>query len=115
MIPKIVLAAAPAPATLLDGTRSRAAESDLLIRVISMGQAHQAVPGTGAMCLAAAVQVPGSIPAVLAGSLGGEAIRLGTPSGSVSAAAHFDSAGKLERTSLLRTARVLMKGFVQLP
>lgn len=115
VMPKIVLASAPAPATLLDGTLSDAAESDLVIRVISMGQTHKAVPGTGAMCLAAAAQVPGSIPAALAGARQGEVIRLGTPSGSVSAAAHFDNAGKLAHTSLLRTARVLMKGFVQLP
>ena len=114
VMPKIVLAAAPAPATLLDGSLSPAGDCELLVRVISMGQTHKAVPGTGAMCLAAAAQIPGSIAATLAGGLRGEVIRLGTPSGTVSAAAHFN-AGKLERTSLLRTARILMKGFVQLP
>lgn len=114
VMPKIVLAAAPAPATLLDGGMSPASDCDLLVRVISMGQTHKAVPGTGAMCLAAAAQIPGSIAATLAGGLPSDVIRLGTPSGAVSAAAHFN-AGKLEHTSLLRTARILMKGFVQLP
>ncbi len=67
------------------------------------------------MCLAAAARIPGSIPASLAGSLDGEVIRLGTPSGAVSAAAHVDAACVLVCTSLLRTARIRMKGFVQLP
>lgn len=115
VMPKIVLAAAPAPATLLDGSLSPAGDCDLLVRVISMGQTHKAVPGTGAMCLAAAAQIPGSIAATLAGRRNSDVIRLGTPSGAVSAAAHFDAAGALVHTSLLRTARILMKGFVQLP
>ncbi|PJJ45382.1 hypothetical protein ATK23_2653 [Glutamicibacter mysorens] len=115
VMPKIVLAAAPAPATLLDGSLSPAEDCDLLVRVISMGQTHKAVPGTGAMCLAAAAQIPVSIAATLAGPRNSDVIRLGTPSGAVSAAAHFNDAGQLEHTSLLRTARILMKGFVQLP
>ncbi|WP_190264286.1 PrpF domain-containing protein [Glutamicibacter nicotianae] len=115
VMPKIMLAAAPAPATLLDGSLSPAEDCDLLARVISMGQTHKAVPGTGAMCLAAAAQIPGSIAATLAGPGNSDVIRLGTPSGAVSAAAHFNYAGQLEHTSLLRTARILMKGFVQLP
>ncbi|MFJ2620436.1 PrpF domain-containing protein [Glutamicibacter sp. NPDC087344] len=115
VVPKIALIAPSSPALLLDGTLSGAEDSDLAIRVISMGQTHKAVPGTGAMCLAAAAQIPGSIVAKVAPGLEGEIIRLGTPSGAVSAAAHFDAAGKLMHTSLLRTARILMKGFVQLP
>lgn len=87
VVPKVAVVTSQKPTTLLDGTRLGAEDSDILVRMISMGQAHKAVPGTGAMCLAAAALIPGTI-------VNGIIRR------SVTA------------TSLLRTARVLMRGQV---
>lgn len=60
-VPKITLVAPPIESRLLDGSTLPADASDVLVRAISMGQAHRAVPGTGAMCLAAAAAIGGSM------------------------------------------------------
>lgn len=131
-VPKITIVAPPADARLLDGTVAQASAVDLLVRPISMGQAHRAVPGTGAMCVAAAAATPGTIVAeALRGSGaqesqrpgsgsaaspgGGIVVRLGTPSGAVVAAARTTPGLGVSETSLSRTARVLMRGQVAIP
>ena len=148
-VPKVVLLGRPAEAQLLDGTTQPPAAADLLARTISMGRAHGAVPGTGAMCLAAAALIPGTVVADLlseacidsvghAGSspslqqpLQSERsrpdeharsgqLRIGTPSGVVTASAVIAAAAgeaapagpDVLETALARTARLLMRGQV---
>ncbi|WP_209325628.1 PrpF domain-containing protein [Brevibacterium renqingii] len=117
VVPKVAIVTSQTPTTLLDGTKLAAKDSDLPVRMISMGQTHKAVPGTGAMCLAAAALIPDTIvnriitraetPA------SGPEVRLGTPSGVVTASAVWDAEQKtVTATSLFRTARVLMRGQV---
>ncbi|MCF2570558.1 PrpF domain-containing protein [Brevibacterium sp. UCMA 11754] len=117
VVPKVAVVTSQKPTTLLDGTTLGARDSDVVVRMISMGQTHKAVPGTGAMCLAAAAQIPGTIVhAIIARSehsVPGPEVRLGTPSGTVTAAAVWDEEEKtVAATSLFRTARVLMVGKV---
>ena len=117
VVPKVAVVNAQADTRLLDGTRLPAADADLPVRVISMGQARKAVPGTAAMCLAAAALVPDTIPhRILTRSKhprSGPEVRLGTPSGVVTASAVRDTTtGEVTATSLYRTARVLMRGQV---
>lgn len=106
-----------APSTLLDGTSLAAEDSDVVVRMISMAQTHKAVPGTGAMCLAAAALIPGTlVNRIITRSahpkLGPET-RLGTSSGTVTVAAVWDEErNTVTATSLYRTARVLMRGQV---
>ena len=117
VVPKVAVVTSQKPTTLLDGTTLGARDSDVVVRMISMGQTHKAVPGTGAMCLAAAAHIPGTI---LHGiihrserSMPGPEVRLGTPSGVVTASAVWDEAQKtVTAASLYRTARVLMRGQV---
>ncbi|MFT4232411.1 MAG: PrpF domain-containing protein [Leucobacter sp.] len=121
-VPKAVVIAPPAPSRLLDGRELPAAEVDLLARVISMGQTHNAIPGTAAMCLAAAAQIGGGIAAEAVGARGAGSLRIGTPSGVVTAGAvvvrsrsadHPELNAPLAlETSLARTARILMRGQV---
>ena len=117
VVPKVAVVTSQTPTTLLDGTKLAAKDSDLPVRMISMGQTHKAVPGTGAICLAAAALIPDTIvnriitraetPA------SGPEVRLGTPSGVVTASAVWDAEQKtVTATSLFRTARVLMRGQV---
>lgn len=129
VVPKVAIVTAPKPTRLLDGTVLAPGDADLPVRMISMGQTHKAVPGTGAMCLAAAAQVPGTIISrIIAGSradgvgegtldaaagVAGPEVRLGTPSGAVTAAAVRDEEqDTVTAASLFRTARVLMRGQV---
>lgn len=119
VVPKVAIVSNPQSTTLLDGTELPAVDVDILVRVISMGQAHKAVPGTAAMCLAAAALLPGddsyvrSIIERNSPDWIGPEVRLGTPSGVVTASAVWDDDGQtVTATSLFRTARVLMVGKV---
>lgn len=119
VVPKVAIVNSPKASTLLDGTHLPGSEVDLLVRVISMGQAHRAVPGTAAMCLAAAALVPDHDSFVRAiiernnPDWTGPEVRLGTPSGVVTASAVWDEdLDTVTATSLFRTARVLMIGKV---
>ncbi|WP_181274536.1 PrpF domain-containing protein [Brevibacterium oceani] len=119
VVPKVAIVSNPQSTTLLDGTELPAADVDILVRVISMGQAHKAVPGTAAMCLAAAALLP-ERDSFVRGIIErnnpdwtGPEVRLGTPSGVVTASAVWDDdAQTVTATSLFRTARVLMIGKV---
>lgn len=111
VVPKIAVIAPPQDSTTLDGADLAADSVDIMVRMISMGKAHLAVPGTGAMCLAAAAAVPGTLVSESTGRH--STVRLGTPSGAVIAAADYAD-GKLASTTLIRTARILMRGQVPL-
>lgn len=79
-VPKVAMLAAPADARLISGASLAAADHDLAIRMISVGQPHRAVPITGAICLAIAARVPGSIAQALCRA-GDGPIRIGHASG----------------------------------
>ncbi|MEV7090170.1 PrpF domain-containing protein [Streptomyces sp. NPDC093085] len=114
--PKIAVVAAPAPYTLLDGREVTAAEADIAIRVVSMGQLHRALPGTAALCSAVAARVPGTLLHDIAPAGHGAPIHLASPSGVLTAGSKVEpvEGGGVHAVSasLFRTARPLMKGFV---
>ncbi|MFD1814975.1 PrpF domain-containing protein [Rhodococcus gannanensis] len=112
--PKIAVVAAPADYRTISGDEVTGASYDLSARMISMEQPHGAIPGTGALCLAAAVQIPGTLPN-LVGSAGVGATAIGTPSGVLSVTAEVtsgDGEPQVASASLFRTARTLMRGSV---
>ena len=112
--PKIAVVAPPTAAPLLDGTQLEAEGHDVLVRTLSMQKTHKAVPGTGAMCIAAAASIEGSIIAEAIGSSELRSVRIGTPSGAVTAGARYDG-NTLAATQLVRSARILMRGEVAVP
>jgi 2-methylaconitate cis-trans-isomerase PrpF len=115
-VPKIALVAPAGDFTALDGVAHRAADVDVLARVISMGNCHRAVPLTVAMCLAVAARVPGSLVQEAANVTGD--VRLGHPSGilPIDATVSMRDGGPwAERVTVYRTARRLMEGFVRVP
>lgn len=85
-------------------------EHDLAVRMISVGQPHRAVPVTGAVCLAVAARVQGTLARQLCASSSG-AIRIGHPSGSLLVDAEVRG-GKAEWGAVYRTARRLFEGQV---
>ena len=117
-IPKLGLLAAPMETTLLSGRTLAADQADIVARMISVGQPHRAIPLTGALCLAVACRIPGSLANTLARPSDPTApIRIAHPSGSIMVAAEIrlDPSGPnltVPHATVFRTARRLFQGEV---
>ncbi|WP_323010535.1 2-methylaconitate cis-trans isomerase PrpF family protein [Paracoccus sp. (in: a-proteobacteria)] len=115
-LPKIAMVHPPRRYETLSAKGLEAEEYAIGIRMMSMGRPHRAVPVTGAVCLAIAARIEGSIPAtVLAEPAAGFVI--GHPSGSLSVDAKVVAeAGSVRAISgtVYRTARKLFSGEVWL-
>ena len=119
-VPKIVLVARPAAYRALSGVMVEPHAVDLVARIVSMGKVHRAFALTGAMCLAVATRLPGTVAheaATLADAAGD--VRIGHPSGVLPVAAAVargpDGTPVAQTVTVYRTARRLMEGFVLLP
>ncbi len=113
--PKIALLAAPAAASLLTGAVLQAEEYDISCRMISMGRPHRAIPITGALCLAAACKIPGTIAEAAASGGQDDEIHIGHPSGVILVDAEISKRPEsihIERATVYRTARRLFQGEV---
>lgn len=113
-IPRIGLVHSPGPYVALSGRSVPASGMDIGIRMMSMGDPHRAVPITAALCLAAAVQIPGTVPHALVGAAG-SSVRIGHPSGTTVAAAQVQldrDCVSVGSASVVRTARRLFEGRV---
>jgi 2-methylaconitate cis-trans-isomerase PrpF len=117
-VPKLGFVAPPMAASTLSGREIAATAANLTARMISMGQPHRALPLTGAMCLAVAAGIEGSIVHEMA-SGGAETIAIAHPSGVLSLAAELqptpDGGWMAARVTVTRTARRLMEGRVLVP
>ncbi|MDO9707622.1 2-methylaconitate cis-trans isomerase PrpF family protein [Paracraurococcus lichenis] len=117
--PRVALVAGPTAARTLDGAALDPAGHDVTIRMLSMERPHRAVPMTGAMGLAVACRIEGSIPQALARQgERPEEIRVAHPSGTLTVGAEVrqDNAGwHADSAVVFRTARRLMQGQVALP
>jgi 2-methylaconitate cis-trans-isomerase PrpF len=89
---------------------------DIVVRALSMGVLHKAVPMTVGLCLGVAANVPGTIPweivreARADGGLEGM-VRIEHPSGVVDVGVQFEGA-EVKAAKVVRTGRRLMKGLV---
>ena len=118
-LPRVAMLTPPRAAQLANGRLVAADEADLGIRMISMGQPHRAVTATGALCLAVACRIPGSIAAeVSAAADPAKPIRIAHASGVVvaDAAVEPDTSRRggvhCRHATLYRTARRLFEGSV---
>lgn len=115
--PKIAFVGKPAPYTSSSGKAVTADDMDVAVRILSMGKLHHAMTGTGAVAIAAAAAIPGTVVAdVLGGARTG--IRFGHPSGvlAVGAEAEEGDAGwVVTKVTMSRSARRLMEGTVWVP
>jgi 2-methylaconitate cis-trans-isomerase PrpF len=113
-VPFIGLVAPPRDAVTLAGEAVRTEEVDLTARVISNGVPHQALPLTATLCLAVAARIEGSLVHEAARPTGA-ALRVGMPSGTLTADATVTrgrDGWRAERGAFYRTARPLMRGDV---
>ena len=117
--PKLCVVAPPAAYLASGGRKVGADDVDLLARMLSMGQLHHAMTGTGAVAIAAAAAVPGSVVARAIGRpVQGQALRFGHPSGTFSLRASASEAAdgwRVDSVVLWRSARRLMDGQVFVP
>jgi 2-methylaconitate cis-trans-isomerase PrpF len=115
MIPLIALVAAPRDSVTLAGETVPADAVDVLVRMLSNGQPHRALPLTGALCSAVAAQIEGSVVQRLTRAARSGPLRLGMPSGVLTVDAVVERAGAgwvARRGSFFRTTRRLFDGFV---
>lgn len=116
--PKLCLVAAPQTYRVAGGKQVQAEELDVIARMISMGRLHHAIPGTGAVAVAVAAALPGTLVHALTGDLGGRQVRIAHTAGSVAVGAQArEVAGiwQVEKASMSRSARRLMEGWVRVP
>lgn len=116
--PKLAFVAPPANYAASDGKVVAEGSIDLLARIFSMGLLHHAMTGTGAVAIAAAAAIPGTIVSRLAGPGTDGRIRFGHPSGTLSVGAEAslqDGAWVVTKALMSRSARRLMEGWVRIP
>ena len=91
---------------------------DLLARIFSMGALHHAVTGTGAVALAAAAAIPGTVVSRIVQPKPDGTVRFGHPSGTLSVGAETierDGEWTVTKVTMSRSARRLMEGWVRVP
>ncbi len=116
--PKLSFVAKPAGYTASDGRTVEAGSIDLLARIFSMGVLHHAMTGTGAVAIAAAAAIPGTIVHRVAPAGPDGRVRFGHPSGSLKVGAEVEKDGNrwaVKKVMMSRSARRLMEGWVRVP
>lgn len=116
--PKLCLIAPPQTYQVAGGKQVPAEAIDVIARMISMGKLHHAIPGTGAVAVAVAAALPGTLVNRLTGDLGGRQVRMGHTAGTVvvgAQAREIDGSWQVEKASMSRSARRLMEGWVRVP
>lgn len=122
LVPFVIMVAKPEDYTAIGNVKVAAADHDLRARLMFMNHCHEAMAGTGSMCIAAATRIPGSIAnSVLSqGALDSEMLRIGHPSGSMKITVKARPANcaegvEFEALGFERTARRIMDGTVYVP
>ncbi|WP_026693008.1 2-methylaconitate cis-trans isomerase PrpF family protein [Peribacillus kribbensis] len=116
-LPKIAVVTSPKDYITVKNKMVYRDEIDIVSRYITMGQLHRTHAVSGAMALAAAAKIPGTIPHQQA-FMGGGGIRIGHPSGTMYVDADVEFSGgswNVKRAANGRTARRLMEGYAHIP
>jgi len=91
LTPFVAIVAPPRDYTSSGAREIRSLEHDLTVRFVSNGQPHRAIPGTGALCLAVAIRIEGTVAdRATRSARPGQTLRLGTPAGVVPVDAQVD-------------------------
>jgi len=113
-IPKIAIVSRATSHKLLSGDTIQGDTIDLVVRALSVGQPHRAVPITVALAIASAANIEGSTVHANVSSerVDADGITLGHSSGKIMVGAKFNDRGSLTHATVFRTARRLMDGYV---
>ena len=116
--PKLAFVAKPQRYVASDGKQVDVGDVDLLARIFSMGKLHHAMTGTGAVAIAAAAAIPGTVVHRVAPLDSQGFIRFGHPSGVLRVGAQaelVEQDWKVLKVTMSRSARRLMEGWVCVP
>jgi probable AcnD-accessory protein PrpF len=116
--PKLAFVAAPQDYLASNGQPVSKDRTDLVVRILSMGKLHHAMTGTGAVAVAVAAAVPGTIVHDIARCHTCTETRMGHPSGVLTVGAtavRQHGEWTVTKAIMSRSARRLMEGWVRLP
>ncbi len=114
--PKVALVAAPTTFTALDNRSHDPSDYHVSVRLISMGNFHRAITLTGAMCVAVAARVPGTLIADHVPATGN--VLIGNPSGVLPVQADVEDGPDglvAHSATTFRTQRRIMEGHLSYP
>jgi probable AcnD-accessory protein PrpF len=117
-MPKIAFVAPPAAYTASSGKTVAADDVDLLARIMYMGKLHHAMTGTGAVAIAVAAAIPGTLVNSVLGGAAQPQVRVGHPSGTLTVgveATEVDGQWTVTKAIMGSSARRLMDGHIFVP
>ena len=116
--PKIAFVAKPIDYITSSGKTVDCQNIDLTVRALSMGKLHHAMMGTAAVAIGTAAAIPGTLVNLSSGGGSIDSVTFGHPSGTlkVGAKTQFkDGFWTVNKVSMSRSARILMKGLIYIP
>jgi hypothetical protein len=116
--PKLAFVATPSAYVASSGKPVDPATLDINARIFSMGKLHHAMTGTGAVAVAVAGVIPGTVVHRLLTNRTADRIRFGHPSGVLAVGAEAgqrDGSWVVTKAIMSRTARRLMEGNIFVP
>jgi probable AcnD-accessory protein PrpF len=116
--PKLCMVAKPQAYQAAGGKQVQPGDIDVIARILSMGKLHHAITGTGAVAVAVAAALDGTLVNRIVGDIGDRQVRMGHTAGSVAVGAKTvleDGAWVVEKAVMSRSARRLMEGWVRIP
>ncbi|RQT43325.1 2-methylaconitate cis-trans isomerase PrpF [Burkholderia cepacia] len=116
--PKLAFVSMPTEYVASSGKRVDPHMVDINARILSMGKLHHAMTGTGAVALAVAGAIPGTIVNRLVSGRTLSQLRFGHPSGTMAVGAEAEQRGGtwvVTKAVMSRSARRLMEGSVLVP
>lgn len=116
--PKLSFVALPLAYVASNGKRVDPRSVDINARILSMGKLHHAMTGTGAVALAVAAAIPGTVVNKLVAEKITGQIRFGHPSGTMTVGAEAEEKNGtwvVTKAMMSRSARRLMEGVVFVP
>lgn len=116
--PKLCFVAKPQGYQAAGGKFVEPGAIDLIARILSMGKLHHAITGTGAVAVAVAAALDGTLVNRIVGDIGDRQVRMGHTAGTVAVGAKAvleEGAWTVDRAVMSRSARRLMEGWVRIP
>ncbi|SDZ61737.1 2-methylaconitate cis-trans isomerase PrpF [Pseudomonas salomonii] len=116
--PKLCFVAKPQSYQAAGGKFVEPGDIDVIARILSMGKLHHAITGTGAVAVAVAAALDGTLVNRIVGDIGDRQVRMGHTAGSVAVGAKTvleDGGWSVDKAVMSRSARRLMEGWVRVP
>lgn len=116
--PKLCFVAKPQSYQAAGGKFVEPGDIDVIARILSMGKLHHAITGTGAVAVAVAAALDGTLVNRIVGDIGDRQVRMGHTAGSVAVGAKTvleDGGWNVDKAVMSRSARRLMEGWVRVP